>query len=229
MSQNITVAPSAPIIFTQGATDKGEGAKLTASAVFRGVEAVIEAFGGKSTKITSLGGHPKTHILGGTFYSQVPILFGKYIAKIGVFPVSPALTALTNAPLDLTDRPNGIRQAVSDYFANNGGIWELRAQLCTNIETMPIEDASIIWPEGDSPYITVATLHVDQQDSWSSSKIAIIDQGISFSPWHALTDHRPLGSVMCARRQAYIESANFRAAHGGRVIKEPHSIEELML
>ena len=210
-------------------TDKAEGAKVAASAVFRGLETVIEAFGGKSTKVISLGGQPKTHILGETFYSQVPVLFGTYIAKIGVFPVSPGLTSLTDAPLDLSGKPEGIRQAVSDHFAQDGGTWEVRVQLCTNTKTMPIEDASVIWPEDESPYVTVATLHVEAQDSWSPAKIAKIDEGMSFSPWHALADHRPLGSVMRARQQAYIESANFRAAHGGKMIKEPASIEEMNL
>ena len=34
--------------------------------------------------------------------------------------------------------------------------------------------------------------------------------GLSFSPWHALEDHRPLGNVMRARRVAYVHSAKLR-------------------
>ena len=31
--------------------------------------------------VATLGGHPETHILGETFYSQAPVLFGDFIAN----------------------------------------------------------------------------------------------------------------------------------------------------
>lgn len=37
-----------------------------------------------------------------------------------------------------------------------GGTWELRVQLCVDIEKMPREDASVEWPQDLSPYVTVA-------------------------------------------------------------------------
>jgi hypothetical protein len=46
-------------------------------------------------------GHPETHILGDTFYSQAPLRFGGFIAKISVAPKSPELRALTQAPLNV--------------------------------------------------------------------------------------------------------------------------------
>ncbi len=46
-------------------TDKAEGAKKVLSAALRGAEAVVEAFGGKSATLVTLGGQPETHILGG--------------------------------------------------------------------------------------------------------------------------------------------------------------------
>ena len=208
-------------------TDKIEGVKKAASALFRGTEAIIEAFGGKSPKIVSMGGQQQTHILGETFYSQVPILFGPYIAKVGVFPTSPALKELTDAPLDIAGKPDGIRKAVRAFFEQNGGSWDIRVQLCTVLDKMPIEDASVVWPEDESPYVTVATLTVEPQDSWSIEKIAAIDDGLSFSPWHALAAHRPLGSIMRARKDAYIMSAKFRADHNHKAILEPRTTEDL--
>ena len=35
----------------------------------------------------ALGGHPETNILGETFYSQAPIRYGDYLAKVAVAPV----------------------------------------------------------------------------------------------------------------------------------------------
>jgi hypothetical protein len=100
-------------------TDRAEGAKKAASAVLRGLETVFEAFGHKSP-VTSLGGQRETHILGDTFYSQVPLLWGPYLAKVSVAPVSPELRALTDAPISVKGKPNGIREAVVNFFRRKG-------------------------------------------------------------------------------------------------------------
>ena len=44
---------------------------------------------------------------------------------------------------------------------------------------------------------------------------------MSFSPWHGLAAHRPLGSVTRARRMAYPVSAGFRVERNGCPIHEP--------
>jgi len=200
-------------------TDKAEGLKKVVSAVARGTESVIEAFGGKSPTITTMGGQKQTHILGETFYSQVPILYGDYIAKFSVRPIFD-LSLLTDAPVD-TSNPNALREAVSQYFRNHGGEWEFCVQLCTDLEIMPIEDATVVWPEDKSPYLAVARLTVKAQDSWSADGIAAVDEGASFSPWHGLAAHRPLGSVMRARNTTYTSSVAFRSEHNGCPIHEP--------
>ena len=192
-------------------TDKAEGLKKAVSAVARGTESVIEAFGGKSPTITTMGGQPETHILGETFYSQVPILYGDYIAKFSVQPIFD-VSLLKDAPIDANGHPNALRDAVSEYFATKEGEWEFRIQLCTDLDTMPIEDASVIWPEEASPYIPVARLKVGPQPSWDPAMVAAIDEGLAFSPWHGLATHRPLGSVMRARNTTYTSSVEFRAS-----------------
>jgi hypothetical protein len=207
--------------FVATITDKVEGLKIVVSAVARAAEAVLEAFGHKSPTVLTLGGQPLTHILGETFYSQAPILYGEYIAKIAVAPVSPRLTALTGQYLDMSGKPNGLRQAVEEFFDLNDAEWEIRVQLCTDLETMPIEDASVIWPEDKIPYVAVARVTVPSQNAWSAEGVAAIDDGMAFSPWYGLAAHRPLGSVMRARNTAYASSANFRATHNGRSIVEP--------
>jgi hypothetical protein len=89
----------------------------------------------------------------------------------------------------------------------------VRAQFCIDLATMPIEDASVAWPESESPYIAVARITVPRQDAWSPASVKEIDDGLSFSPWHGLAAHRPLGSVMRARKATYESSARFRASH----------------
>ena len=69
------------------------------------------------------------------------------------------------AKLDLTGKPDGIRESVREFFATQGGEWEVRVQLCVDLDAMPIEDASAKWPEDKSPYITVARITVGPQDT----------------------------------------------------------------
>src|SRR6266404_4321135 len=134
-------------------TDKAQRFKKILSAVMRQVQkAIVVVTGHPNTTVATLGGQPETHILGETFYSQAPLRFGDFIAKISVAPKSPELKALAQASLNVNGVPNGLREAVLDFFGKNGGVWEVRAQLCTDLEHMPIENAAVVWSEEVSPY-----------------------------------------------------------------------------
>lgn len=210
-------------------TDHAEPLKKAFSAVLRGTEKVIEAFGGESATLKSMGGHPETHILGETFFTQVPLRFGDYMAKLSIAPVSPSLAALTDAKLNVNGKPDGLRDAIVAFFASQDGQWELRAQLCSDLEDMPIEDASVVWPEEKSAYRTVARISAPTQTAWSEERSRVIDDLLSFSPWHALAAHQPLGSVMRARKAAYQTMAEFRARQNGVTLLEPRSLADLGL
>lgn len=196
-------------------TDKAPSLKAALSTVLRGVEKALESVGGQSPTLLSMGGFPKTNILGETFYSQVPHRFGDYVAKISVAPVSPDLLALKDAPIDTSDAPDALRDAVRAHFHEHGGEWEVRVQLCTDLESMPIEDASVVWPEDQSPYRAVARIQVAPQAGWDEALSTEIDDGVAFSPWQGLVAHRPLGGIMRSRKPAYEMSSGFREAHTG--------------
>ena len=206
-------------------TDHAEGLKKLLSAVMRWVQRVIVAVGGQpNVTVATLGGQPETHPLGETFYSQAPLRFGDYIAKLSVAPASPELKALTDAPLNVNGVPNGLRAAVVEFFRKNGGVWEIRAQLCTDLEQMPIENAAVVWPEEMSPFRRVGRITVAPQLAWSEARSLAVDDGMSFAPWHGLAAHRPLGGIMRARKTAYEAARKFRAEKNGRVIQEPREM-----
>ncbi len=215
------------LILLAKTTDKAEGLKKVLSSALQGTEKIIETFGGESPTIKSMGGHPETNILGETFFSQVPILYGEYMAKVAIEPATEELIALKNSELSLNDNPDGIREAVSDFFNKNSARWDLKIQLCRNLKTMPIEDASVIWPEEESPYITVAYIEVDPQISWDDDTYPLIEDKLAFSPWNCIKDHRPLGSIMRARQLTYQHSNTYRKQFNGCPIHEISSISDL--
>jgi hypothetical protein len=134
---------------------------------------------------------------------------------------------LTGSLVDLKDRPDGLRDAVVDHFARDGGTWALRVQLCTDVDTMPIEDAAVAWPEAQSPWVTVARVHAGPQAAYGDELVRPIDEGMQFNPWHALAAHRPLGSIMRVRKAVYAMSKRFRAERTGIEIAEPRDLDAL--
>ena len=211
-----------------GATaSKAPMLKKVFSAVSRNAEQMLEMVGLQSTTLTTYAGQAMTHILGDSFYSQAPLLYGDYMAKLCVSPVSANLLALNEMKVDLHGKPDGLRTLVRDFFAGETGVWEMRVQLCTDLDAMPIEDASVEWPQDASPYRTVARIVVQPQDSWQPDMVEAVDEGLTFSPWRGLAAHRPLGSVMRSRRRAYESSARLRGECIGRVLREPGGVSEL--
>ena len=207
-------------------TDKVPALKKVLSTVLQGTENLIEAVDGKSAAHKILGGHPETNILSETYFSQAPIMYGDYMAKISIAPLSNSLIQLTNMPVDSADKPNGLREAVVEFFANNTAQWELRVQLCTDLQTMPIEDASMVWPEDLSPYVTVARITTKPQQAWSDARSKAIDDEMSFSPWHGIEAHRPIGSIVRVRKMAYEMSAKFRAEYNKVSMVEPAGLQD---
>lgn len=107
------------------------------------------------------------------------------------------------------------------FFADNDSEWNLRVQLCTDLKSMLIEDASVVWPESESPFQTVARLRIGRQPAWTLERSKTIDDGMAFGPWHCLAAHRPLGAIMRARRSTYIVSAKQRFALNGCPFHQP--------
>ena len=206
-------------------TDKIEGVKKVQSALLQQVQkAIIATTGEPNSTVAQLGGVPETHILGSSFFTGVALLWGEYVAKAGVFPVSPGLVALTDKPLQVNGVPNALRESMIDFFGTEGGEWELRAQLRSDAHEMPIENAAKKWPEDSSPYVTVARITAKPQTAWSEARSEAVDDHMMFSPWHGLAAHRPLGGVMRVRKAAYEAGRKFRAENNGKTVTEPTQV-----
>ena len=80
--------------------------------------------------------------------------------------------------------------------------------------TTPIEDASVVWPEEKTPHVEIAQLFLPRQDVGAPKGRQIEDtvETLSFDPWHATEELRPLGGIMRARSVAYRESVVERQA-----------------
>ena len=192
---------------------------LTASTPLRAVG--VDIVGGVAGNAM-----PETHILGETYGITAAIRYGDYVAKLIAAPVSENLTALTGEGVD-TSNPSVLRDLIVEFFRTNNAEYELRVQLCTDLEKMPVEDASVEWSEDASPYRPVARITIPAQEAYSPARRVYADDVLTFSPFNCLAEHRPLGSVMRARKTAYEASSNYR--HQMNAVKriEPSGIDEL--
>ena len=209
----------AAISATEAATPMPEGLKQAVSTASRLSNKALNAVGLNSANLDFYG-HPFNHPLGETYYSQAAIRYGDYVAKIRARPDTPGLTALGEKPFDVQDE-NGLRAATIAFFKSNHAEFEIAVQLCTDLDRMPVEDASKEWPEDESPYISVARLVLPVQEAYSDKAIDDLDEGASFCVSHSLAAHQPLGSIMRARMLAYPALGGARLRDNGRVVAEP--------
>ena len=84
-------------------------------------------------------------------------------------------------------------------------------------KAMLIEDATCEWT---SPWERVATIEVPVQDFDFAARERWGD-ALSFTPWHALKEHRPLGGINRARKVVYRASVAARLKDSGRPPQEP--------
>jgi hypothetical protein len=131
-----------------------------------------------------------------TFWSATPYKLGEAAMKYAMIPVA---TEPRFDPSQAVDLENVFREAISSQLARTEAQFDVLVQIQTDAEAMPIEDPTVLWDESRSPYVKVATLRLPQQDINSPSRLAE-DERQSFSPWHCLAAHRPLGGVNRARR-----------------------------
>ena len=200
--------------------------QLRLQAATRKIKQVI----GKEDDPNTLG-IPGSHLLGDVYFSMAAIRYGDYVAKISIAPLSDNVKALHNQEMDKDlqekEPETFLTTIVSDFFRNQAAAYELRAQLCTDLGTMPIEDGSVQWPEKESPYLPVARLTIPEQDTFSAARRVYGDDVLSFNPFHCLPEHQPLGNIMRVRRLVYETSSRYRHETNAQPRKEPASIDEL--
>jgi hypothetical protein len=143
------------------------------------------------------------------FWSGAPIQYGPYAARYTVRPVDPP-----PAPARGKRSPTYLTDGLAAILAERPLTWAFLVQFYVDDQKTPIEDASVDWREEDAPFLEVARLTLPKQDvrSPEGQRDAQLVEEMSFDPWHALVEHRPLGSMMRARAPAYRVSVQRRKA-----------------
>ena len=191
----------------------------------RRLEAAAKRVGLDSATLQGLASHSH-HLVGETYFTQCVLRYGDHIAKLSVAPASDNARALTGVDMpDLSQ--SGIERAVAEAIRDQPVSFDLRVQLNTDLDAMPVEDAAINWDEAASPFEVVGTITFPLQDSFSDARRVWADDVLAFSPWNGVKAHRPLGSIMRIRRHVYQMSQDRRRGMNDVAPAEPRSAADI--
>lgn len=151
------------------------------------------------------------------YWSQTPYRLGlpDQAVKYSARPISD----LENAKPVQSD-PHYITEAMKSQLAAGDVYFEFLVQTQKSAVTMPIEDSVVVWDEGASPFQRVALIRIPKQ-SFDSPKQVSFAENLSFTPWHSLPEHQPLGCMNRTRRSVYETLSKYRHERNKAPRQEP--------
>ena len=159
------------------------------------------------------------------YWSMTPYRFGvepnrkfavKYTAKPQPHP-KPGflLRQLTRFRQDFS-----LKEEMNKTLAGNEVWFDFYVQRYIDEKYTPIEDSKVEWTEDVSKPERVGRIIIPIQDCMSPEQ-ALFCENLSFSPWHTLPEHRPLGLVNRVRKIAYHEISKLRHELNHSARQEP--------
>lgn len=157
-----------------------------------------------------------------TYFSQTPYRYGSREAKFRARPQQHGrpshwvrlwmrllvhwLTSLVGRPVKKWE--NSLRDELLEYLRTSEARFDIEVQL--RRDGMPLDDAVVAWSTRRSPYKKVATLRIEALPNPDIATMTAFGEHLSFTPWHGLAEHEPLGSINLARRRVYDAIASLR-------------------
>jgi len=102
-----------------------------------------------------------------------------------------------------------LKEEMNRTLAGNEVWFDFYIQRFVDETSTPIENSKKMWREADSKPERIGTIIIPIQDCMSPEQ-AVFCENLSFTPWHSLPEHRPLGLVNRVRKVAYREISRLR-------------------
>lgn len=132
-----------------------------------------------------------------------------------------SVRACSMQPNNLPKNPSHdfLREALKKTLQSTDACMEFLIQPRTSNQ-MLVEDSMTEWDEKAAPFYQVATIHIPKQnfDTPEQNKFC---ENLSFTPWHALSEHRPLGAVNRMRKVIYENISRVRHDMNSALRQEP--------
>jgi hypothetical protein len=147
-----------------------------------------------------IGKRPRSP-LASDYFSAVPYRLGEMFVKYVVKPRDVTESAELKGP-------NGLAEALAETLAKRVVVFDFGVDLQVDRETQPIDDPTRAWSRAPSAQrIWLAELILPKQAVDAALPLA---ENLSFSPWHSLPQHEPVGFINRAREPIYRAMAKER-------------------
>lgn len=141
------------------------------------------------------------------YWSTVPFRLGPADGPPVKYSVTPCSDYQTRKAVNPGEQQ--LRAAVSAHLEQAPACLSFGVQIQTSPESMPIEDATVIWDEDESPFVTLATITIPNQSIDDTDTLAGCERS-AFNPWQSLEAHAPIGRMNAVRREVYEAAATVR-------------------
>jgi hypothetical protein len=177
------------------------------------------ALGAKGTLIAlKMSSKRISNPLQARYWSMVPYQLGVSSDRQAVKYSARACSAATDP---MPDKPGHdfLRDALRNTLQKGDACMEFLVQPRTS-NGMDVEDSMTEWKEAQAPFYQVATIRIPEQvfDTPDQNEFC---ENLSFSPWHALPDHKPLGATNRLRKVIYDRISRVRHEMNSTKRQEP--------
>lgn len=162
--------------------------------------------------------NPMSNPLHGQYFTMVPYALGTGPKRQAVkYSIRPCVAKPVRMPKN--PGPDFLRAAMRRSLKAGDVCLELLVQPRTS-DDMSVEDSMTEWDPVQAPFIPVATIHIPKQVFDTPEQHAFCEN-LSFTPWHSLPEHRPLGVTNRIRRVVYERISRLRHEMNGAPRVEP--------
>ncbi len=159
------------------------------------------------------------------YWSMTPYRLGvppgpRYAVKYTVKPCTPDPANFLARLGTFLTRGFSLKTQLNKTLAERDASFDFYVQRFVDDKHTPVEDTTVAWNESVSPPERIGTLTIPRQDIMCPERAAFCEN-LSFSPWHGLLAHKPLGAINRVRRRVYLEISKFRHELNGVPRSEP--------
>jgi hypothetical protein len=154
------------------------------------------------------------------YFSMAAYRFGDQYVKFSARPVdcaggAPIVASVAPAP---QHEANYLRDGMVRWLDRKDACFKFAVQPQTDAAAQPVEDPTVVWDEARAPFFDVASIRIPRQ-TFDTDAQQTFCENLSFTPWHALVEHRPVGGVNRLRKAVYEAISALRH----RLNKEPRA------
>ena len=152
------------------------------------------------------------------YWSMVPYQLGTGPDRQAV-KYSARACAVTIDPMPDNPGDNFLRDALRTTLREGDACMEFLVQARTS-KRMSVEDSMTEWKEDQAPFSKVAVIRIPRQ-TFDTTEQNEFCENLSFNPWHALPEHKPLGVTNRLRKVIYERISRVRHEMNSAVRTEP--------